>query len=542
LRFALYLAIAFLALSFLMLWPNVFRVTGHEVDLIQALDISYRMIDGLVPHVDFLTPLGVLAFQPITWFLETGLPPGRSFLLAQVAVTAIMLPGIWWVGMSRLEGGVRLLYGLGMVVLGLAMIFGGANPAISASMYYNRWAWIPASFIVLMLLLPPRGGWRSDWADGVLLGLSGGVLVLTKVTFVIALIPFALTVILAERRWRLLGVALVAMLVVMGWATLTYGGIGYWQAYIGDLLVVATESRRTNPGTELGDLVASPKTFTMTALLLVVIVFWRRSRMRAAGLAMLLLAPGFIYITYQNWGNDPKWLFVLAIVLLTRLPPTEARAFLGVPPQGMSRVLALICIVLYAPSMMNLATSTMRHTLRDAEATTPLFRDLARDDIMLDVSRVFTPRINVPIEGEFDPEGLLDAAQDSSGEDDEDEEPVLLLGEPVQDCTLDTGLMGWTWKVVEQLGAVEEAVGKRVIVADMYDHLYLFGPFARNDGMAPWYYGTDRGFDGVDYILVPHCPLTQDARADKLRWIEKFGWTLEEVVRTDLFTLVRRAD
>ncbi|MEM7614930.1 MAG: hypothetical protein AAF245_07775, partial [Pseudomonadota bacterium] len=294
LRFATYLAIAFLVFSLLTLWPGVFRVTGHEVDLIQALDIAYRMGDGLVPHVDFLTPLGVLAFLPVQVFLDAGLPPGRSFLLAQILVTTVMLPAVWWVGMSRLEGGVRVLFGLGMVVLGLAMIFGGGNPAITASMYYNRWAWIPASFIVLLLLLPARGGWRSDPVDGVILGLAGGALILTKVTFVIALAPFALLVILTERRWWMFGAALITLLLPLVWATVTFGGLGFWQAYIGDLLTVALESRRTNPGSELSDLVASPATLTMTALLLITIVFWRRCRMRGPGLAMLLLAPGFV--------------------------------------------------------------------------------------------------------------------------------------------------------------------------------------------------------------------------------------------------------
>ncbi len=535
-RFAIYLGVAFLVLATLSLLPGVFHVTGHEIDLIQAVDIAYRMSDGLIPHVDFMTPLGVLAFQPIGWFLEAGYGPGRAFLLANVLVTLTLLPAIWWVGMSRLDGGVRVAFGLGMVALGLSMVFGGANPAIMASMYYNRWAWIPAFCVILMLLLPARPGWRSPLVDGVLIGLAGGALVLVKVTYVIALLPFALRAIISTGQWRLFGWAAATAIALLGWATVSYGGFALWPAYIGDLMAVAFESDRTNPGTPLSDLVASPATLSMTLVLLLVIVFWRRVRMKGEGIAMLLLAPGLVYITFQNWGNDPKWLFLMAIILLSLLPPETARPFWGVPPRVFSKVLAVVCLVLYAPSMMNIATSQIRHFGKDHSKTTYLFPGDLRSDIRVDVPRNFEPKMQLPLEGIDYP---ADYAKDEN--ESEDDKPLTVNGEEILDCSLNLGFVGWTRTAIEQLGAIPEAVGRHVLVADVYDHLWLLGPFARNDGMAPWYYGTSGGFDEVEFIMVPLCAVSQGERRSKLERIHEMGWTLEEVARTDLFILYRRA-
>lgn len=532
-RFATYLVLAFVVFSTITLLPGAFRVSGHEIDLIHSLDIAYRMADGLVPHVDFMTPLGALAFEPISRFLDAGFGPGRAYLLSNIAVTGLLLPGTWWVGMSRLEGRVRTAFGVAMVILGLAMVFGGPGAAITASMYYNRWAWIPASWVTLLLILPPRAGWRSPLIDGLVLGFAGGVLVLVKVTYVIALLPFALHAVFGGRQWRLLAWALASAIAVLVWATFTYGGPALWPAYVNDLLAVATESQRTSPGLELSDLVASASTLTMTLMLLLVIVFWRRSRMKSAGLAMFLLAPGWVYITYQNWGNDPKWLFLLSVILLTRLPPAEARPFWGVEGRAFSKILAVVCLVLFMPSMLTLASSSVRHAGKSGETTIPLLADLSKADIELEADRAFTGLISQP----FDAITTPDRYEDPEAEE---PEPLIVNGETLAKCSLTGGFVGWIKLAAEQLSAVEEAVGRHVLVADVYDQLWMFGPFARNDRMAPWYYGTDTGFDEIEYVLVPLCPVSTESRRQKMDQIADFDWTLEEVIRTDLFILLRR--
>ena len=529
-RLAIYLVSAWLLISALTLFPGALRITGHEVDFLHALDTAYRIGEGDLPHLDYMTPLGLFAFLPIALFLQAGFGPGVSYLLAQVTVTAVLLPAIWWVGASRLQGWTRLLWGLGMVALGLSMIFGADNPAITVSMYYNRWAWIPAGVVVMLLLLPPRPGWNSALIDGALLGLAGAVLVMTKMTYVLALAPFALLALVGWRQWARLAIALVVFAVALGVVTLALGGIEYWMAYARDLLSVAIDSRRKYPGAAYADLISAPKFLPMTVLLLVSIIFLRTNGRKGEGLALLILGPGLIYITYQNWGNDPKWLFLLAIILFT-LPVAE-RAFWGIRGSDFARILACAALLLYAPSMLNILTSSLRHAGVETEDYTPMFLDLAKADIEVRAKQNFVPVMEIPMTGIDMPEGH---------EPEEMAEPLRINGEELSACTLSTGFVGWTHKAVAQLGAVEEAVGQTVIMADVYDHLWLFGPFARSPGMAPWYYDSEDGFDGARYLLVPLCPVSPDAARGKLEVIEDLDWRLEEVIRTDLFILYRRA-
>ena len=208
LRYFFVLLAALVALAGITILPGALRVTGHEIDLIQTLDISYRMLEGDRPHEDFMTPLGVLSFLPIIAFLDQGYGPGMSFLLSQVLVTAILLPGIWWMGVSRLEGWPRTIYGVAMVLLGTSLIFGGDNPSITTAMFYNRWAWILASFVILLVFLRPRAGWNAPVIDGALLGLAGAALVLIKVTYVLGLAPVVLVWLAQERAGKTFATAL----------------------------------------------------------------------------------------------------------------------------------------------------------------------------------------------------------------------------------------------------------------------------------------------------------------------------------------------
>ena len=532
LRYAVLLLITFLLIGAVTVLPGVLRVTGHEFDLVHTLDIAYRLAEGDRPHLDIMTPLGVLAFAPIVTFLKQGFGPGMSYLWAQVLVTAVLLPGIWWIGVSRLQGWLRGVYGVSMVLLGLSLIFGNDNPSITTAMYYNRWAWALASFVIGMVMLQPREGWRSPLADGLLLGAAGGALALIKLTYVVALAPAVLVFILADRAWATLGFAILGCLAVLAVPTLGYG-TWFWQAYAADLIAVATGEMRTFPGVELGDIVASPANLSKTLLLLAAIMFWRKTGRMTEGLRLLVLGPGLIYITYQNWGNDPKWLYFLALLLIALPPLKSEKAFFGVPAPAAARVMALICVVLYLPSMITISTSSFRHLALKGEEYTPLFADLSKGDIEIQTLKSYTPGAAVPIENIPFPAGFEP--------EEEVETSITVNGERLIDCSLRDGYSGWTQKMIGQLGAAEAAVGHRVMVADIYDHLWLYGPFQRNIGAAPWYYGTDDGIDGAEFVMVPLCPMSTDARRRKLELIAEKGLTLEEELRSDLFILYRLA-
>ena len=47
------------------MWRGQLLVGKHEGDMLHLLEIVFRMADGEWPHLDFMTPIGFMAFAGI---------------------------------------------------------------------------------------------------------------------------------------------------------------------------------------------------------------------------------------------------------------------------------------------------------------------------------------------------------------------------------------------------------------------------------------------------------------------------------------------
>lgn len=512
------------------LLTGVLRLTGHEGDMMHAIDAALRMVDGQRQHIDYMTPLGVLATAPLALFLGLGAGPGMSMLLAQALMCVAFLPLIVLALRGRMTGGLRFVFAAAMVLMVTSLAFGGDNPSTSLAMYYNRWAWVAAALIVVVLMIRPDR--QSLATDALVLGFSVACLALLKVTYLIGLLPFALVAILHDRAWKLFAVSLLVLLIALAAATLAFGGIEFWRAYAWDLLATMVSPVRSNPGEDFGSLLGKPAHLPASMATLVAVVYWRKTGRLREGLLLLLLFPGLVYVTYQNWGNDPVWLFLVAILLLAIPTPDAAREFWGIGARAFGRVLALVFLVIYAPSMINIATSVPRHLGHAASDFAPLFPDPAHDDLQVRRATQNTPRVSIPLRG---------VAFAETDEDDEPAPPVTLNGEVLEECDLSTGLVGWLMQISKDIEDTGLADGKQVMLADILDPLWMFGPFERVEHGAPWYYGVDEGLETVDMVAVPLCPLSPISRRHKLAAIEDDGLSLVEVARTEMVILLRLA-
>ena len=81
-----------------------FYIGKHEGDTLHLLQIVLREARGQWPHLDFQTPIGVLATAPVALFVRLGAGVGHAILYAQILLAAIALPAIWWVASSRFAG------------------------------------------------------------------------------------------------------------------------------------------------------------------------------------------------------------------------------------------------------------------------------------------------------------------------------------------------------------------------------------------------------------------------------------------------------
>ncbi len=501
----------------------------HEGDTLHVMQIVFRMAQGQVPHLDFVTPIGIMAFAPIVLFVKLGYGIGMSFLLAQTLMAIVFLPVVWWVAYSRMRGFLPYLFGLIIFVLIAALVHGEAQRAVSVSMHYNRWSWAAAFVAIATALLPTLGRARPR-VDGIIIGLAMTFLLLTKVTFFAAFsVPILVALLLRRSYWTTL-YSLGSALFFVGLVTI-FAGIEFWQAYLSNLLEVALSDVRPKPGEPLGTVIGAPAYIGGSMMLITGVILLRQSREAIGGLVLLLLAPAFFYVTYQNFANDPQWLLMLGVLLIAFIPRTDVRNGLGWDMRSAIKTAAAISFALTAPSFFNLAYSPFRHYFVDTTEYTQMLpkADLQGDIQTLDVR---TARTNATVPLAAEGTELLAYREMAQRE-----EPTVFNGETLPDCELSLGMSAWFDTIAGDLDGAGLTAGKSIFAADLISSYWLFGDLEPLKGGAPWYYGGLPGIENADYLLVPLCPLTQGWRGKILAKIDQAGLEFTEIRRTQLYVL-----
>jgi len=510
-----------------------FFLTKHEGDTLHMLQIVFRMAEGEWPHLDFMTPIGFLAFAPIVLFVIFGVGVGTAILLAQILLAALLLPALYWIAVSRLKDWLGYLFGGLTLILTLALIYGEAEQAVSISMHYNRWAWAVAFVAIVLAVLPPEGS-RADRVEGVFIGLAMAALALCKVTYFAAFAgPVALALIL-RGAFRTLGAAVLAGLAVALAVTLA-AGPGFWGAYLGDLAAVSGDaSMRPKPGVSLAHLIGAPPYLGASLTAMAAVILLRQAGAAVPGLILLLLVPGFFYVTFQNFGNDPQWLPLVGVLLLAHRPKTDLRNGLGWSVRGAMNVAAMAAFAFAAPSLFNLAYSPFRHLNTDpAEYRAMLSARPDHADLRVRIVRAHRIDGRVGLDG---PGSGLEALAETA---DRPRTRTEFRGERLPDCELQLGMIAWYEAVAADLTAAGHAGGQRILTADTFSALWLFGDFGRLEQGAPWYYGGLPGAQSADLLLVPLCPAGVMSRKMILEALVARGVDLTELRRTRLYHLYR---
>ncbi|SMR71242.1 hypothetical protein SAMN04488030_0869 [Aliiroseovarius halocynthiae] len=506
----------------------------HEGDTLHLVQILFRMQDGDWPHLDFVTPIGILAFAPIVMFLKAGLGAGQAMLAGQILVASVLSPFIWWVARSRFSGGWAYLFAVTIVVLCVAMVPGEAEDAISISMHYNRWAWAAAFLAITTAMLKPRTARTHALLDGVLVGFMMAAMALTKATYFAAFFLPVLIGLLARGAGRTVLWAIVAGLLSAVVATMIVGTPTIWLAYLGDLLNVAGSEVRPQPGHDFSYVVSAPAYLGGSLVMLASVVVMRQAGRRSEGLMLLLLAPAFFYVTYQNYGNDPQWLWLLGLLLFARLPDEGLSNGFGWNLRLSASFCAVAAFALATPSIVNLLASPMRHYALDAEKYAPLIPGSEVHENL----RTYAPRaFQLDFRAAMDGEGTAFASYKEYAK--RDSTSVKFLGEDIPFCTLEVGLVGWFETIANDLANWDGGKGKQFFTADLLSSHWLYADLTPLKKGAPWYYGELSGIENADYLLVPNCPVSAETRKTILNEISAQRWAgeMKEVRRTELYTL-----
>lgn len=504
----------------------------HEGDALHLADMVLRMAEhGQWPHLDFMTPIGVLAMAPIAAFVALGAGLGHAVIYAQILVALFLLGPLVRAAGSRFDGIGALAYGGYVVVLCLALVHGEADTSVSVSMHYNRWAWAIAYVVIPLAVLDDRGDRRHRWLDGALIGLGMAALALIKVTYFAGFAPAVFLVLALRGQGRTLLAAAIAGLAVAGLVT-ALAGFDFWGAYMGDLRAVSGSEIRAEPGASLSGVIAAPAAIGGSLVLLATVIFLRQSGRAIEGLGLLLLAPGFIYVTWQNFGNDPQWLVLLGAFALLLRPDAYARNLLGWPLRAGLNLTAVVALSLAAPSIFNLAYSPFRQIFASSEGMTPLLTSRPEHaDVLVREARLYRADSVRPLDAPGTPFAAYRARAERP-------EPAVLNGETLPECEMLAGYSAWFETAAADLTAAGFA-GKAILVADLFSSLWLYGPFPPLEGSAPWLYGGTPGIEAADFVLVPLCPTTASSRAGMLNSLRDSGWTLTEAHRSASYILLR---
>ncbi len=510
-------------------------VGKHEGDTLHLMQIVFRMADGQTPHLDFMTPIGALAFWPIAMLVKAGLGVGMAIIWSQVLVAALFLPVLVWVAHSRLTPWIGAMFGLIVMVLLLALVHGEAQRSVSISMHYNRLAWAAAFVAIVMAMLPPREG--RGTVDGVIIGAMVCIMVLIKMTYFVSFaVPIVLGLVLTGQV-RALAVAVVTGLAIAAAITI-FAGLDYWFAYAGDLLTVAGSEVRSAPGEPLSAIMGAPAYLGGSLVAVFAVIALRQAGVAAGGLVLLLLLPGFFYVTFQNFGNDPQWLLLLAVLLLAlRVQVGEVVNGFGWDMRTVLGITAAMALALTAQSFFNLAYSPFRHMRLDTATYAPILpRGGIHSDLQSADLRVNRVDLRIALDGEIDVLPLY-----------EDREPKpTFLGEVFDTCSVELGLPRVMDVIAQDMQEAGLTTGKSVFAADLFSSYWLFSDLEPMEGGAPWYYGGVPGLKDADYVLVPICPVAQDVQVQIFEILDGLVDTgkieLEEIRRTDLYILFEKTE
>lgn len=529
------LAVFAVVLAVAPFWAGGLFVTQHEGDTLHLADLVLRMAEkGQMPHRDFMTPLGIAGLWPIAAFVQAGLGFGHAFLAAQAAVAALLFLPILRAAQSRFPGGLAWIFGAYVLGMVLALVHGETMPMFSVSMHYNRWAWAMAYVAVALAVLEPLGP-RRVRLDGALIGALMAGLGLVKVTYVVALAPVLVVALLVRRDLRTLGVAVLSGLLVLAGVTALLGP-AFWVGYSRDLLTVAGSATRAAPGDPLVGVLAAPEHIAATLVALATVIFLRQSGRRAEGLALLWLVPAFAYVAYQNYGNDPQWLVLVGLIALALRPEGRILNGFGWPMREALLATGVAALALATGPMVNLVTSPLRHAFAASSESVPLLSARPQEaDLRVIAARVYPVDYKLAADTPGQPYAAYADRGDSA---EQPRKPAVLNGETLPECEMMMGYVAWFETLAADLTQAGYA-RSRVLVADLFSALWLYGPFEPIKGAAPWYYGGTPGIEAADHVLVPLCPTGETRRNEIVTALAEAGWRLVEERRTATYILLR---
>lgn len=215
-----------------LLLPGATYIGNYIHDILIFYDGADRIIDGQVPNRDFHTPLGPLAFLlPALGLSLTG-TAGGMFPAATAIFTAMLLPLLVYVCLSRLPPLYAIGFGAFVLLITVAPLnVGDRFDSTSYAMFYNRFGWVLLSCLVLFGL-PRKPGLGSRLLDLLVVGALLLAMFYLKISYAAVGIVFTIGLIFLSPLKRTAAGALLFFAAAVMAVELLWNGTG---AYIADI-------------------------------------------------------------------------------------------------------------------------------------------------------------------------------------------------------------------------------------------------------------------------------------------------------------------
>lgn len=302
--------------TYLLLRSETVFVNNMPIDVLHTILGAERIRMGEVPHSDFHTPIGALAFYLLAWLTSFSGDIVYTLKLSNVVVGGMVLALSIWLAVTRLSQISFLLVGIYLVMLSMSFSWDEAEAGVTFAMYYNRWSWCLFIFALLLCIAPRQPSKTKDLTDAVILAFIFFALAFIKVSFFVSVLvgtAIAATVFGRSRIFLLavpIGVLVSGLAIGLDIMPLSLSG------YLQDIIDAARSPIRVRSMTDIADAPLLAKNIGQTLAVLVLILICFRLKLWEIFILTGMILGFSAANTVQNYGNGLAGFFAAAILAL----------------------------------------------------------------------------------------------------------------------------------------------------------------------------------------------------------------------------------
>lgn len=180
----LYACIASVVSCLPLISPHEHYIATMLHDCVFIADLGYRLVNGQVPHTDFVSPIGIAFVALVAAGTQLSSTMIESLRVASCLAAIAVLPLVLYVAKSRLSSGCAfLLVSICLLTVIVPVNIGDPASAITYASLYNRLSYVLILLVILLTIGETDDNRRHRALDGTFIALIVVILVYTKVNY-----------------------------------------------------------------------------------------------------------------------------------------------------------------------------------------------------------------------------------------------------------------------------------------------------------------------------------------------------------------------